>query len=296
MASLKGKTLFITGASRGIGREIALRAARDGANIAVIAKTDEPHPKLPGTIYSVAKEIEEAGGKALPLKTDIRDEDQIAAAVAKTVDKFGGIDILINNASAINLTPTLQTPMKRYDLMAQVNTRATFACAQACLPHLLKSDNPHILTMSPPPNMSPHWFANHPAYTLSKYGMSLATFGLAAEFADEGVGVNSLWPVTVIETAALNMIPGLEAGRARKPKILADAAHAILTSPARQVSAGFFTDECVLQAIGIKDFEPYNLTPGKEPYPDFFYEADKNGANDPHVAGLLKIIGANYKN
>ncbi|OKH87511.1 NAD(P)-dependent oxidoreductase [Thalassospira sp. TSL5-1] len=295
MANLNGKTLFITGASRGIGKEIALRAARDGANIAIIAKTDTPHPKLPGTIYSAAEEIEQAGGKALALKTDIRDEDQIADAVAQTVAKFGGIDILVNNASAINLTPTLKTPMKRYDLMAQVNTRATFACAQACLPHLLKSDNPHILTMSPPPNMSPQWFANHPAYTMSKYGMSLATFGLAAEFADEGVGVNSLWPVTVIETAALNMIPGLEAGRARKPEILADAAHAILTSPAKQVSGGFFTDECVLEAIGITDLESYNLSPGKEPYPDFFYEPDKNGANDPHVAKLLKVI-AQYHN
>lgn len=218
MTSLKGKTLFITGASRGIGKEIALRAARDGANVAIIAKTDEPHPKLPGTIHSAAAEIEESGGKALALKTDIRDEDQIADAVAKTVETFGGIDILINNASAINLTPTLQTPMKRFDLMHQVNTRATFACAQACLPHLLKSDNPHILTMSPPPNLSPQWFANHTAYTISKYGMSLVTLGLAAEFSDDGVAVNSLWPVTVIETAALNMIPGLEQGRARTRK------------------------------------------------------------------------------
>ena len=229
MANLAGKTLFITGASRGIGKEIALRAARDGANIAVIAKTDEPHPKLPGTIHSTVAEIDAAGGKGLALKTDIREEDQIAAAVAKTVETFGGIDILINNASAINLTPTLQTPMKRFDLMHQVNTRASFACAQACLPHLLKSDNPHILTMSPPPNLSPQWFANHTAYTISKYGMSLVTLGLAAEFADEGVAVNSLWPVTVIETAALNMIPGLEQGRARKPEIIADAAHELRT-------------------------------------------------------------------
>ncbi|WP_417803455.1 SDR family oxidoreductase [Thalassospira lucentensis] len=291
MANLNGKTLFITGASRGIGKEIALRAARDGANIAVIAKTDQPHPKLPGTIHSAVAEIEAAGGKGLAVKTDIRDEDQITAAVAKTVDAFGGIDILINNASAINLTPTLQTPMKRFDLMHQVNTRATFACAQACLPHLMKSDNPHILTMSPPPNLSAQWFANHTAYTISKYGMSLMTLGLAAEFADAGVAVNSLWPVTVIETAALNMIPGIEQGRARTPKILADAAHAILTSPARDVTGGFFTDEAVLEAIGITDFEQYNLTPGTEPYQDFFLELDRNGKNDPQVAKLLEKIG-----
>jgi citronellol/citronellal dehydrogenase len=295
MADLSGKTLFITGASRGIGKAIALRAARDGANVAVIAKTDEPHPKLPGTIHSAVEEINAAGGKGLAIKTDIRDEDQIAAAVAQTVETFGGIDILINNASAINLTPTLQTPMKRFDLMAQVNTRATFACAQACLPHLLKSENPHILTMSPPPNLSAQWFANHTAYTISKYGMSLVTLGLAAEFVDEGVAVNSLWPVTVIETAALNMIPGLEAGRARKPDILADAAHAILTSPAREVSGGFFTDECVLEAIGITDLESYNLTPGTTPYPDFFYEPDRNGRNDPAVARLLDKLAAAHR-
>lgn len=295
MADLSGKTLFITGASRGIGKAIALRAARDGANIAVIAKTDEPHPKLPGTIHSAVEEINAAGGKGLAIKTDIRDEDQIAAAVAQTVETFGGIDILINNASAINLTSTLQTPMKRFDLMAQVNTRATFACAQACLPHLMKAENPHILTMSPPPNLSAQWFANHTAYTISKYGMSLVTLGLAAEFADEGVAVNSLWPVTVIETAALNMIPGLEAGRARKPDILADAAHAILTSPAREVSGGFFTDECVLEAIGITDLESYNLTPGTTPYPDFFYEPDRNGRNDPAVARLLDKLAAAHR-
>ncbi len=295
MASLAGKTVFITGASRGIGKAIALRAARDGANIAVIAKTDEPHPKLPGTIHSAAAEIEAAGGRALALKTDIREEDQIAEAVAKTIEAFGGIDILINNASAINLTSTLQTPMKRFDLMHQVNTRASFACAQACLPHLMKSDNPHILTMSPPPNLSAQWFANHTAYTISKYGMSLVTLGLAAEFADEGVAVNSLWPVTVIETAALNMIPGLEQGRARRPDIISDAAHAILTSPARAVTGGFFTDESVLEAIGITDFEQYNLTPGKSPYPDFFLEPDRNGKNDPQVARLLEKLAAAHK-
>ncbi|MCC9621076.1 NAD(P)-dependent oxidoreductase [Thalassospira sp. MA62] len=295
MATLAGKTLFITGASRGIGKEIALRAARDGANVAIIAKTDEPHPKLPGTIHSAATEIIEAGGKALALKTDIRDEDQIAQAVAKTVETFGGIDILINNASAINLTPTLQTPMKRFDLMHQVNTRATFACAQACLPHLVKSENPHILTMSPPPNLSAHWFANHTAYTISKYGMSLVTLGLAAEFADEGVAVNSLWPVTVIETAALNMIPGLEAGRARSADIIADAAHAILSAPARDISGGFFTDEAVLEAVGETDFEKYNLMPGTTPYPDFFLEPDRNGKNDPQVAILLEKLGRYHK-
>ena len=205
------------------------------------------------------------------------------------------MNFLINNASAINLTPTLQTAMKRFDLMYQVNTRASFACAQACLPHLMKSDNPHILTMSPPPNLSAQWFANHTAYTISKYGMSLVTLGLAAEFEDEGVAVNSLWPVTVIETAALNMIPGLEQGRARSPEILADAAHAILTSPARDVTGGFFTDESVLEAIGITDFEPYNLTPGKSPYPDFFLELDRNGKNDPAVARLLEKLSAARK-
>ncbi|MDP2699117.1 NAD(P)-dependent oxidoreductase [Thalassospira sp.] len=290
---LKGKTLFITGASRGIGKAIALRAARDGANIAIIAKTDEPHPKLPGTIHTAAAEIEAAGGRALPIKTDIRDENEIADAVAHTVETFGGIDILINNASAINLTPTLQTPMSRFDLMHQVNSRATFACAQACLPHLLAADNPHILTMSPPLNLSPHWFANHTAYTMSKYGMSLVTLGLAAEFTGK-VGINSLWPVTVIDTAALSMIPGIDTGHARHPDIIADAAHALLCAPAQQITGGFFTDEDVLRAIGITDPDRYNLSPDKTPMPDFFHEPEHNGRNDPAVARLLDLLAASY--
>ena len=222
--TLSGKTIFISGASRGIGLAIGLRAARDGANVVIAAKTTEPHPKLPGTIFSAAAEIEAAGGKALPLMVDIREEAQVLAAVAKTVETFGGIDILINNASAISLTGTLATPMKRYDLMHQINTRGTYLCSQACLPHLLKAGNPHILNLSPPLNMQAHWFKNHVAYTMAKYGMSMCVLGMSAEFADDGVAVNALWPRTAIATAAISMIggPGMLAG-CRTPEIMSDA-------------------------------------------------------------------------
>src|SRR5919106_1598399 len=229
MQSLRGRTLFITGASRGIGKAIALRAARDGANIVIAAKTTVPHPKLPGTIYSAAQEIEAAGGKALALAMDVREEAEVEQAVAKTVDTFGGIDVLVNNASAITLTGTLQTPMKRFDLMHQVNTRGTFLCTQKCLPHLKRASNPHVLNISPPLNLDPRWFAPHVAYTMAKYGMSLCVLGMAEEFRADGVACNALWPRTGIDTAAIAYIAGPEVlKRTRKPEIVADAAHAIL--------------------------------------------------------------------
>jgi citronellol/citronellal dehydrogenase len=272
MASLKGKTLFITGASRGIGLAIGLRAARDGANIVIAAKTTEPHPKLPGTIYTAAAEIEEAGGKALPLMVDIRNEEQVQQAVEKTVATFGGIDILVNNASAISLTGTLETPMKRYDLMHQINTRGTYACSQACIPHLLKAENPHILNLSPPLNMEAKWFQNHVAYTMAKFGMSMCVLGMAAEFADKGIAVNALWPRTAIATAAVkNLLGGDEAIRgSRKPEIVADAAYIILTTPSRQLTGQFCIDDEILQGAGVTDFEQYAVTPGAPLMPDFF--------------------------
>ena len=271
MADLRGRTLFITGASRGIGKAIALRAAADGANITVIAKTAEPHPKLPGTIHTAAAEIEAAGGKALPLQVDIRDEEQVQRAVQKTVDTFGGIDILINNASAINLTKTLETPMKRFDLMWGVNARGTFVCSQACIPHLKKSPNPHILTLSPPINLDPRWFKLHTAYTISKYGMSLCVLGLAEEFKDDGIAINSLWPRTVIATAALAMLGGLTPPeRCRKPEIVADAAHAVLTRDSRCCTGQFYIDEDVLREAGVTDFERYAVVPGNPLDPDLF--------------------------
>jgi citronellol/citronellal dehydrogenase len=271
-ANLTGKTLFITGASRGIGLAIALRAARDGARIAIAAKTAEPHPKLPGTVYTAAAEIEAAGGKALPLVVDIQDENQVAAAVAQTVETFGGIDILVNNASAISLTPTLQTPMKRYDLMHRINTRGTFVCSQACLPHLFKADNPHILNISPPLNMEARWFAPHVAYTMAKYGMSMCVLGMAAEFREQGVAVNALWPRTAIATAAVrNLLGGDETiRRCRKPEIMADAAYAILTQPSRACTGNFFIDEDVLRSAGVTDFTPYAVDASAELLPDFF--------------------------
>ncbi len=271
-ANLSGKTLFITGASRGIGLAIALRAARDGARIAIAAKTAEPHPKLPGTVYTAAAEIEAAGGKALPLVVDIQDENQVAAAVAQTVETFGGIDILVNNASAISLTPTLQTPMKRYDLMHRINTRGTFVCSQACLPHLFKADNPHILNISPPLNMEARWFAPHVAYTMAKYGMSMCVLGMAEEFREQGVAVNALWPRTAIATAAVrNLLGGDETiRRCRKPEIMADAAHAILTQPSRACTGNFFIDEDVLRSAGVTDFTPYAVDASAELLPDFF--------------------------
>jgi citronellol/citronellal dehydrogenase len=273
MSDLKGRTLFITGASRGIGKAIALRAAADGANVVVVAKTTEPHPKLPGTIFSAAEEIEAAGGRALPLGVDIRDEEQVYGAVAKTVETFGGIDILINNASAINLTGTLATPMKRFDLMMGVNTRGTFLCSQACIPHLKESSNPHILNLSPPLNLDPKWFKGHVAYTMAKYGMSLCVLGMAEELRGDGIAVNALWPRTAIATAALAMLGGAIAPeQCRKPEIVADAAHAILTRGSREATGNFFIDDEVLRAAGVTDFDQYAVKPGTELYPDFFVD------------------------
>src|SRR5262249_31771125 len=276
MATLNGKTLFISGASRGIGLAIALRAARDGANIAVAAKTTEPHPKLPGTIYTAAEEIEKAGGKALPLVVDIRDEAQVYAAVEQTVARFGGVDICINNASAINLTGTLQTPMKRFDLMFGVNVRGTFLCSQACLPHLLKAAeaqrNPQILTLSPPLSLNPRWFQQHVAYTIAKYGMSMCVLGMAEEFRGK-VAVNALWPRTVIATAALMMIPGADTKMCRKPEILADAAHVILTRDSPGNTGNFYMDDEVLESAGVTDLSRYSVVPGNNKFqPDLFFD------------------------
>lgn len=273
MTNLKNKTIFITGGSRGIGREIALRCARDGANIAIAAKTAEPNPKLEGTIFTVAKEIEEAGGKALPLQVDVRNEEQIQEAVKKTAETFGGIDILVNNASAIFIAPTLDTPMKRFDLMFGVNVRATFACSQACIPYLAKGNNPHILTLSPPLNMNPKWFKNHLAYTMSKYGMSMCTLGMSAEFAAQGIAVNSLWPKTSIATAAIKtFFPEQVYQASRTPAIVADAAYIILTSDSRATTGNFFIDEEVLASKGITDFDKYALHPGAKQFQDFFLD------------------------
>jgi len=273
--SLKGKTLFISGGSRGIGLAIALRAARDGANIAIAAKTTEPNPKLPGTIYTAAEEIEKAGGKALPLQVDIREESQVVEAARQTAEKFGGIDILVNNASAINLTPTEATPIKRFDLMFGVNVRGTFLCTQSVLPYLKQSAerkrNPHVLTLSPPLNMEPRWFAPHVAYTMAKYGMSMCVLGHAQEFKPYGIGVNALWPRTVIQTAALQMIPGVKPEHCRTVEIMADAAHAVLTSDAATTTGNFFIDEEVLARAGVTDLAKYSVVPGsKQLLPDLF--------------------------
>jgi citronellol/citronellal dehydrogenase len=273
--TLRGKTLFVTGGSRGIGLAIALRAARDGANVAIAAKTAVPHPKLPGTIHTAAAEIEKAGGKALPIACDIRDEDAVRAAVAATAGAFGGIDILVNNASAISLTGTAATPMKRFDLMFGVNVRGTFLCSQTCLPHLEESAaagrNPHILTLSPPLNLDPKWFRDHVAYTMAKYGMSMCVLGMAEEFRHTGIAVNALWPRSVIATAAIAMIPGAADAthRMRVPDIMADAAHAILTRDAR-TTGNFFIDEDVLAAAGVTDIARYAVKPGSRLLPDLF--------------------------
>jgi len=268
--SLRGKVLFVTGASRGIGLEIALRAAEDGARIALAAKTVDPHPTLPGTLATAAAAVERAGGEALALQLDIRDEARVQESVKKAAEHFGGIDILVNNASAIGLTPTLETSIKRYDLMMGVNARGTFVASQACLPHLRRAANPHILTLSPPLDLAPRWFAPHVAYTISKFAMSLAVLGMAEEFRPSGIAVNALWPRTLIATAALKMIPGIDARRARSPRIVADAAHAILTRPSRSTSGQFFIDEDVLRSEGIEDFSAYAVEPGLEPLPDLF--------------------------
>lgn len=276
MPSVHGKTIFITGSSRGIGREIALRCARDGAKVVITGKTAVPHAKLPGTIYSVADEVVQAGGQALAVQLDVRDEQAIRAAVAQAVERFGGIDMLVNNASAISLSGTLETPAKKLDLMWDVNMRATFLVSQACIPHLRRADNPHILTLSPPLNLDAKWFAPHLAYTISKYGMSLCTLGMAREFASgnsgvKAIGVNCLWPRTTIATAAIEFnFPEAILKASRKSAIVADAAHAILTRDSRSCSGNFFIDEDVLREAGVVDFGQYAVSPGTPLYNDLF--------------------------
>ena len=281
--SLAGKTLFITGASRGIGLAIALRAARDGANIAIAAKTTEPHPKLAGTIYSAAEQIERAGGKALPLAVDVRDEASVAAAARQCAEKFGGIDICVNNASAINLAPTEQIEMRRYDLIQQINTRGTFVTSRACLPYLKQAANPHVLTLSPPLDLQPKWFAGHLAYSLSKYGMSLCMLGLAQEYRAAGIACNALWPRTTIATAAVEFALGGAAmmRRSRKPEIVADAAHVILNRRARECTGQFFIDDSVLYEAGVRDFGVYSVEPGATLLADLFI--DRSASAPPGV-------------
>jgi citronellol/citronellal dehydrogenase len=268
--TLKGKTLFVTGASRGIGLAIAKRAAADGANVAVVAKTEQAHPKLPGTIYSAAEEIAAAGGQALPIPCDIRDDAGVAAAAKRCAEHFGGIDILVNNASAISLTGTLETPMKRFDLMFGVNVRGTYACSQACVPYLKEAAkagrNPHILNLSPPLNMNPRWFKGHVAYTMAKYGMSMCVIGMAEEFRGDGIAVNGLWPRTVIATAAIAMLPGVDPKMCRKPEILADAAHVIFNRDARKHTGHIYIDEEVLASAGVTDLGKYAMLPGNNKF------------------------------
>ena len=274
---LSGKRIFVTGGSRGIGLAIALRAARDGASVAIAAKTSEPNPKLPGTIHSAAQEIRDAGGVALPIQCDLRDEDQIAAAVNQAAQEFGGIDILINNASAINLTPTEATPAKRFDLMFDVNVRGTFLTSQAAIPHLRESAkagrNPHILTLSPPLSMKAKWFQHHVAYTMAKYGMSMCVLGMSEEFRKTGIAINALWPRTAIDTAALQMIPGVNTAACRTPEILADAAYVILNRESKNCTGNFFVDDEVLATVGITDLEKYSVVPGTTDFLlDFFLD------------------------
>ena len=274
---LSGKKIFITGGSRGIGLAIALRAARDGASIAIAAKTSDPNPKLPGTIHTAAEEIRAAGGTALPIQCDLRDENQIAEAIAQTAADFGGIDILINNASAINLTPTEATPAKRFDLMFDVNVRGTFLTSQAAIPHLRASAeagrNPHILTLSPPLSMKAKWFQHHVAYTMAKYGMSMCVLGMSEEFRKTGIAVNALWPRTAIDTAALQMIPGIDTAACRTPEILADAAYVILNRPSKETTGNFFVDDEVLASVGVTDLEKYSVVPGTKDFLlDFFLD------------------------
>ncbi len=276
MSDLSGKTLFISGASRGIGLAIAKRAAQDGANVAIAAKTAEPHPKLEGTIYTAAEEVEAAGGRALPVICDIRYEEQVQAAVAKTVETFGGLDICINNASAIQLTPTLETDMKRYDLMHGINTRGTFLVSKTCIPHLKNAENPHVLNLSPPLDMKPKWFGGHVAYTMAKFGMSMCVLGMAEEFRKDGIAFNALWPRTAIRTAAVqNVLGGDEAmRRCRKVEILSDAAHIILTRPSREFTGNFCLDDLILASAGITDLSGYADVPDDELMPDFFVPDD----------------------
>jgi citronellol/citronellal dehydrogenase len=274
---LSGKKIFITGGSRGIGLAIALRAARDGASIAIAAKTSDPNPKLPGTIHTAAEEIRAAGGTALPIQCDLRDENQIAEAIAQTAADFGGIDILINNASAINLTPTEATPAKRFDLMFDVNVRGTFLTSQAAIPHLRASAeagrNPHILTLSPPLSMKAKWFQHHVAYTMAKYGMSMCVLGMSEEYRKTGIAVNALWPRTAIDTAALQMIPGIDTAACRTPEILADAAYVILNRPSKETTGNFFVDDEVLASVGVTDLEGYSVVPGTKDFLlDFFLD------------------------
>ena len=269
-SSLRGKTLFITGASRGIGKAIGLRAARDGAQVVIAAKTEQPHPKLAGTIHSAAAEMVAAGGRALAVACDIRDEDQVAQAMARAVATFGGIDILVNNASAISLTGTATTPIRRFDLMHQVNARGTFLCTQHALPHLQRSANAHVLNIAPPLNLDPRWLAPHVAYTMAKYGMSLCALGMATEFRPLGIAVNCLWPRTAIATAALALLPHIDRSRCRTPDIMADAAHAIVSRDARACAGNFFLDDDVLRAEGVTDFARYAVSPGQTLQPDLF--------------------------
>ena len=273
MATLKGKTVFITGASRGIGKAIGIRAARDGANVVIAAKSKVPNPKLPGTIYTAAEEVEAAGGKALAVPCDIRDDEEVQRAVALAVERFGGIDVLVNNASAIHLADTASTPMKRFDLMSGVNARGTFLCTQTCLPHLAKAKNPHVLMLSPPLSMRTRWFAPHVAYTMAKYGMSMCVLGMAEELRPRGIAVNALWPRTVIATAALNLLGGDETAKhGRTVEIVADAAHAILTRPSRECTGNFFIDEDVLRAEGVQDFDRYAVKQGEPLMRDLFVD------------------------
>jgi citronellol/citronellal dehydrogenase len=292
MASLKGKTLFITGASRGIGLAIAKRAARDGANIAIAAKTSNPNPKLEGTIHSAAKQVEDAGGKALAIACDIRDEEEVQRAVEQTVAAFGGIDICVNNASAISLTPIEQTEMKRLDLMFAVNARGTFLVSKTCLPHLKKAKNPHILTISPPLDMKPEWFSGHVAYSIAKYGMSLCVLGLADELKKDGIAVNALWPRTTIATAAVkNILGGDKLMRmSRSPEIVADAAHLIFQQPAKTFSGNFLIDDTFLYSVGgVTDFENYRVDPSMPLAPDFFVPAKSKPPPGVKIARLSEL-------
>ncbi|XP_029051056.2 hydroxysteroid dehydrogenase-like protein 2 [Osmia bicornis bicornis] len=288
---LAGRTIFITGASRGIGKSIALKAAKDGANIVIAAKTAEPHPKLPGTIYTAAKEIEQMGGKALPCIVDVRDEAQVVSAVENAVNKFGGIDVVINNASAISLTGTLQTDMKRYDLMNTINARGTFLVSKVCLPYLLKSSNPHIVNISPPLSMKPIWFKNHVAYTISKFGMSMCALGMAEEFKENGVAVNAVWPKTAIHTAAIEMLSGPDSSDfSRKPEIMGDAVYALISKDSRSITGQFLIDEEILKQEGITDFTEYACNPANKDklMLDFFVEENLDLQNDAKIVGMQK--------